>query len=731
MHSIFKKLWLVIAITVLANAANAQLYPSYSISVTENGTTLNNPWVGGIDLPQFSNFDINADNKNDLIIFDKKAQRWLVFLQDNANQFKHNPIYETRFPTIKNMGLIRDYNCDNIPDVFAHINSGIQVFKGQLDNNNIIYFTLVEDLITYSTGFGNSNLFKFNDDIPAIEDFDNDGDIDILSFGVLGTTVRYYKNLSVEMGYNCDSLIYERNSDCWGNFSESNTDNSLNLGISCKGITLEKTNGNTSRHTGSTLLAFDYENDGDKDLLLGDISFNELIHLTNGGNNQLADITSYQNNFPTSDTSIDISIFPAAFEIDYNNDGLLDLVAAPNSSTFSLNINNVWLYERTNNTNRRFELKTKNYLVDGMIDRGSFSYPVLFDYNADGLQDLIVSNSFEFTSATSASVSNLSLYENTGTATSPQFTLVNEDYLNLSALNLEYIRPAFGDLDGDGDQDLLFGEQSGALHYYENTANAGQTANFVQNTLNYFNLDAGNFSHPVLFDLNQDGLLDIVTGKQAYGAINYYWNFGTANAPLFSSDSVNTQLGNIQVTEPGFLIGYSAPNISTQNDSILLWVGSEPGNIHQYLVNKDSLKNGSFNTITDSLGNRTLGLRTTIFTNDINNDGFTDFFIGNSRGGVEFYSEKNIDNIQFPPVSIAHLTPVNFSIFPNPTKHQLNINAQTAITSIKIVNQLGQTISSHFFKTGKNKHNISTTHLQNGIYYLVVNNQHAKPFVKH
>lgn len=64
------------------------------------------------------------------------------------------------------------------------------------------------------------NLYVSSIDIPAIEDVDGDGDLDIITFSILGSQVEYHKNLSMERYGDCDSLDYELRNKCWGFFTE-------------------------------------------------------------------------------------------------------------------------------------------------------------------------------------------------------------------------------------------------------------------------------------------------------------------------------------------------------------------------------------------------------------------------------------------------------------------------------------------------------------------------------
>jgi hypothetical protein len=76
--------------------------------------------------------------------------------------------------------------------------------------------------------------------------------------------------------------------------------------------------------------------------------------------------------------------------------------------------------------------------------------------------------------------------------------------------------PAAGDLDGDGDGDLVVGVQLGSFRYLENTGSANSAA-YVSRTgaANPLNaLDVGSDSTPALGDLDGDGDPDLVSGEQ-------------------------------------------------------------------------------------------------------------------------------------------------------------------------------------------------------------------------
>src|SRR5680860_30388 len=103
----------------------------------------------------------------------------------------------------------------------------------------------------------------------------------------------------------------------------------------------------------------------------------------------------------------------------------------------------------------------------------------------------------------------------------------------------------------DGDLDMIVGYQNGKLFLYENTGGVG-TMNFsllpVQLTdLNGDNILVSGTAYPQLFDLNNNGLLDLIIDQSQEG-IHYFENVGVPNNYEFSL--VTENLGNVQLITP-------------------------------------------------------------------------------------------------------------------------------------------------------------------------------------
>src|SRR5262249_19595630 len=134
-------------------------------------------------------------------------------------------------------------------------------------------------------------------------------------------------------------------------------------------------------------------------------------------------------------------------------------------------------------------------------------------------------------------------FRNTGSAATPAFVELTgaANPLNGKDVGDEAI-PALGDLDADGDLDVVAGAFDGTFHYFRNTGNTTTPAftelTGASNPLN--GVDLGTRSAPWLVDLDADGDLDLVAGA-GDGTLHYFLNTGTAAAPAFAEQ---TGVGN-------------------------------------------------------------------------------------------------------------------------------------------------------------------------------------------
>ena len=723
MKTIYK---VILLISLLFNSSYAQMIfnRDTSLSFFENGLPYKSALDGGINSGQFSNIDLNLDGVMDLIVFDRSGNKLNPYINNNGN-YIYAPKYRNNFPKIHDWILMRDYNLDGKNDIFTYSSGGMAVYLNT-SNNVDLEFTEVTQLVLSDYGSNFLNIYISPVDIPAISDIDYDGDLDVLTFSILGGFVEYHKNQSMELYGNCDSLIFEFSESCWGLFYEGLNSYILN----CQNCQCPQVNSNYNakqKHAGSTILAIDIDNDNDKDLILGDISYNNLNILINGGDSQNAFMVDIDSIFPqnfNNTLAANIQGFPAGYYIDVTSDGIKDLIVTTNSQNNSENYESCWLYENNGQNNEpNFNFIQNNFLQADMLDFGTSAFPVFYDYNNDGLEDLIIGN-YGYHNVNNDPTSSLALLENTGSDSIPSFNLIDRDWLNISSINLNTslnipalnLSPTFGDLDGDNNKDLILGDADGKLHLFTNIGNN----NFQLSNPNFQNIDIGQFAQPQLIDVNRDGLIDIIIGEQD-GTINFLPNNGSSNNAIF--DTIIENWGGIDVDQSYISTGFSSPFLYDSSGVYILFVGSYSGNIYQFSNIENNIY-GQFTELNSTVSNIWDGGKSALTLKDINSDNNPEMIVGNLAGGISYFSSDPLLN----DTTISFNNDLNknlFKIFPNPNQNKINISS-TLNGEIKIYNLNGKIVKRKQKISAIETINISD--LDKGIY-LIKFLQNTKRFI--
>ena len=721
-----KKILFVFFCIIITHHTFAQnLHRDTTITVKEGIIKYSKAWSGGINNAQFSEIDLNLDGEKDLVIFDRTGNKLTPFIYNNG-EYIFAPIYRNFFPKLHDWVILADYNCDGKNDIYTYSTGGFAIYKNTSQNN--LSFALENSLVLSDYGVNNLNIYISAVDIPAVVDVDYDGDLDILTFAILGGFVEYHRNMAVELTGHCDTIAFQFEDGCWGKAYEGLNEYVLNC-LNCQCPPIISNSNNKQKHAGSTLLAIDIDNDNDKDLILGDIFYNNLNLLINGGSNQNALISSVDSIFPTNFSSInslpvDIPTFPAIFYIDVDHDGKKDLLASPNNQNNSANFESSWLYKNNGQNNQPdFEFIEANFLQSEMIDLGEGAYPVFFDYNNDNLPDLIVGN-YGYFEPNDNPKSSLALFENIGTVNKPKYELVNRDWQNISTINLNInlnlpalnLYPAFGDLDGDNNQDLIIGDADGKLHLFTNNGMIPPVFNLA--APNFQQIDIGYFATPQLIDVNRDGLLDLLIGEQL-GNVNYLPNTGSITNPIF--DTIIANFGGIDVDTNIINTGYSTPKLVDYNGNYHLYSGSYSGKIYEF-DNIDNNLTGIFDTVNSYIQDIWEGSKSSITFSDINNDNINDMIIGNYCGGLSLFSSDSsiINHID------EYQTEYKLLLYPNPARNEIVIRTKDT-GEIYIKDLLGKVIKSDI-KTDY-QHTLNIKDIETGIYILKTPNISKKFFV--
>jgi hypothetical protein len=716
-----------------------------TIQVIQNNDTLLNPWTGGFNAAQISKIDLNNDQIEDLFVFDRSSNKVITFLYEN-NQFIYAPKFEKYFPkNLSNWVLLRDYNNDGKKDIFSYISGGIGVWKNTSNSNEISFTPLtffqssINSYVSYLLSYqynNDYNIYVISSDIPSISDIDDDGDIDILNFGVQGSRIEYHQNQAADLNLPLDTLIFEMKNTCWGHFSESGLSNTCNLFDTCfqnvpspqDTLNILKNN----RHSGSTVLALDLNNDQVKDLILGDVSYSNIVALFNDntGVNMNTSFVSQDTTFPNYSVPTDLHLFPGTFFEDVDHDGIKDLIVSPNSNGDSEDKESIWFYKNFGaNTLPQFYLQDKNFLQKNTLEVGRESKPILVDINNDQLQDLLIANFGEFDLSVPIHYrSYIESYVNIGTSQNPIFSKSSSDFQNISSLiNDINLIPTFGDLDGDGDLDAIVGDYSGKIHFLENISSNPSVMNLIvgasplNDALNNI-FDFGFSAHPTLFDIDNDNDLDLIIGE-AIGNLNFLENIG--DSLNFNFELRNESFGGVDVSEWWTNIGTSAPVFHLNNNLIELYVGSKSGAIFKY----DSITNnlsGNFNLVDSNYQELYLGSYSSPAIYDLNNDSLLDFIIGNKRGGLSYFRGTNDSTLS--SFLINNNSILNLKIFPNPSKNIIQIDNLHNTIKYEILTNYGSII-----KKGSTNGKVNIEFLSNGIYFLKLKtkfNQQVLKFVK-
>ena len=573
----------------------------YSIEVQDqDGIAYDHPFLGGFNLPRPHLVDIDGDG--DLDLFVQEYSNQVMFFEQVGTVTE--PRYLWRTDRYKDLEVgewyhFADVDADGDFDLLGEQRFSLIRFWQNNGGFDKPEFELVTETLLDTAG---EVVFSDRQNIPKVGDIDCDGRLDLMLGRLEGTITRYEADGVDDTGAPKFRHV---------------TDNFQDIEI------IGQVFGNNlpSLHGANTMALEDIDGDRDLDLFWGDFFEPGLLYIENTGSCTTPSLRSEPEPFPLNDPILTSGYNAPAFgdiDGDVDKDLLVGVLGGAYNSN-STTIDNFLHLEQT--APNSFEVKTRRYIYN--IDLGSETFPSFADLDGDGDQDMLVGNKIQ---PDDNLTGKLFRFENIGTPTEPKFILrgivpeFTGDY---------HFAPAFGDLDNDGDLDILMGTWRDELML---VINEGQVTepNWTIADSAIVKLTRGRNATPTLGDIDDDGDLDLFIGESS-GDINFYRNDGGSDGPEFIL--VDDKYGGI---DAGRRSVPTLVDIDTDGDLDLV-VGSEAEGLKLYR-NNGTLREANF-VLDETFDVPVHPFSAPIFT-DVDGDGDADLFVGGIGGGLLYFENR-------------------------------------------------------------------------------------------
>lgn len=451
------------------------------------------------DIDNDGDLDFIAGGYNGLTLFENLGDLYNPFFEKGTDLFGSLSVGENPCPALA------DVDADGDLDLVAGLSES-GVLKLYLNSGRADSAAFSEDQAQQLADVG---LFAY----PYFCDPDGDHDFDILT-GRDGHGFYYYKNTgdSAQFSWQLDNAPFGGlatetywNSPC---VADLNGDGKADIiygtssgplhyyensgSISSPGWTENLTlfGGVLDVGGASSPFFIDFDRDGDLDLVSGS-NLGGIKYYKNTGN--MAGSAWQESNSYFS--TVKHSIYSAITLADLTGDSLADVVAG--------DLNGGLYFHR--NTGSGFKYEST---VFSGIDLGNWSAPKLVDMDYDDDFDIVAGNE----------AGNLFFFENSGRADSSAWNEIPGFFNGLDVGSNAV--PALADVDGDGDCDLVTGNISGTVQYFENV-----NGTWTEKPERVAGVSGGQNTTPVFADLDGDGDPDLILGNYS-GTFNYFENQG-------------------------------------------------------------------------------------------------------------------------------------------------------------------------------------------------------------
>lgn len=690
-------------------------------NMTNNNFTSTNISNGPIQVRNDSDINIqDIDDDGDLdiiVVIDNntwQGNNIVVFLNDGSANFTEVSINFDALFGLKNVKVV-DFDNDGDKDIYTLHKNDLILFTNDGTNNftpNLLF------------DFVNAQNFYLSIDSTEILDYDGDGDKDILFLNNHGEDGEYtlfanYLGVIINQGTQLTPSIIE-NVKSGERLStlDYNNDGNLDLIVTSPESNGPKIfeslgNGNYSNfdvddnYPRGKFYVADFNNDGSTEILTVST---ELSLWDNLGGFDYSKFIIDENDFNIKDVII----------YDIDNDGLDDIVV------YSTNLTGLWIWHNQGNFN------FNKYMIDSDIEL--IEDLIIADFNNDNLNDIILSADIE-----------VILYDNAGSFNFNKIILVNTPGIFYGNLIKD-------DVDDDGDNDVIYSltnSNSPISCFVNNGNNNFQITNLVLgSTL------GGNLTVEDYFDLNNDGLKDLITNQPIY-----FQNTGNLN---YTQVSIPKNDNFYDIDKDGDLdILSTLWDYSAQSGKIAWYENDGIANFTEHIIETSTSYNDDLFTIQDFDGDGDIDFVTapmrlnspeklsffenngnqnftrniidqnysfvfSLLSADLDEDG--DIDVISSHRKRPFTIWKNTTDIPVLTSDYYEITKEPLYVYPNPTSSYINIATDSVIERISIYSIDGKKIADF-----GDKEILDFTSYPKGIYILNIStklNDYSRKIIK-